>query len=380
MKKTSILVVDDEPFYFDSIEALLDDEGYDLHYAASGQEALDGLVVFDPDLILLDVMMPGLNGIEACRLIKMLPEWQMVPILMVTALSEKQDLARCLSEGADDFISKPVDPLELRARVQSLLRIKRQYDRIKALSQRQAATISMLQSSLNQLRSNVAMSLPHELNTSLNGISGIIDLLLSQRVSMSDSEVHEFLDIAQESAHRLEKLIHRFLVYLQLEVNCNDADGSPQRKIEPVSVKSRSFLEYCAKQQSKISQRLGDLKCNLQEATVLAHPMDLKFVVEELLENAFKFSNPGSPVTIKSEIKANYLVFSVIDHGRGMTVGQIERIGAFMQFDRGYHEQQGIGLGLEIIKKLTTLHHWRLSISSIVGEGTIVGISLPLDA
>ncbi len=378
MKNTSILVVDDEPFFFDAVEALLDDEGYQLHYASCGQDALDSLAMFAPDLILLDVLMPGLDGIEVCRRIKTSVEWQMVPILMVTALSDKEDLARCLSEGADDFISKPVDPLELRARVQSLLRIKRQYDRIQSLSQGQAATIAMLQKSLNQLRSNVAMSLPHELNTSLNGVSGIIDLLLSRRMSMSDGEIHEFLDIAQESAHRLEKLIHRFLVYLQLEVDTNHADGSPKRKVQPVSIESQSFIEYCAKQQAKISQRIDDLVCNLQGATIMAHPMDLKFIVEELLENAFKFSDPGALVAVFSNVEDGELVFKVIDHGRGMTSEQIEKIGAFMQFDRGYYEQQGIGLGLEIIKKLALLHHWRFAISSQEGKGSAIGIVLPL--
>ena len=167
MNKHSILVVDDEPLNFDVLEALLDGEGYELHYASSGQEALDGMAIFKPDLVLLDVMMPDLDGIEVCRRIKAIPEWQMVPIIMVTALSEKEDLARCLGEGANDFLSKPVNPLELRARVQSMLRIKQQYDIIKSLSQHQEATIGLLDSGLKELRGNVVKSLPHELNTPL---------------------------------------------------------------------------------------------------------------------------------------------------------------------------------------------------------------------
>ncbi len=122
----SVLVIDDQPDNFDVIETLLHGEGYHLHYAPSGQRALDRLKYFQPDVILLDVMMPELDGIEVCRRLKAMPEWQSVPIIMVTALTAKEDLAQCLATGADDFISKPVNRLELQARVRSMFRIRQQ--------------------------------------------------------------------------------------------------------------------------------------------------------------------------------------------------------------------------------------------------------------
>lgn len=112
----SILVIDDEPDNFDVIEAFLSQQDYILHYAPSGQEAIASLNLFQPDLILLDVMMPGTDGITVCKQIKAMPQWQPVPIIMVTALTGKEDLARCLQAGAEDFISKPVNAVELRAR------------------------------------------------------------------------------------------------------------------------------------------------------------------------------------------------------------------------------------------------------------------------
>ena len=110
----------------------------------------------------------------------------------------------------------------------------------------------------------------------------------------------------------------------------------------------------------------------------MAHPMDLKFIIEELLTNAFKFSKPGNPVVIRSEIVGEDLVIGVEDSGRGMTVQQIDKVGAFMQFERGYYEQQGTGLGLEIIKKLTLIHQWALSVESINRQGTTIRIAVPL--
>jgi len=138
---SSILVVDDEPDNFDVIETLLSAQDYQLHYAASGQSAIASLDTFEPDLILLDVMMPGMDGIEVCQRIKAMPQWESVPIIVVTALTTKKDLAQCLTAGADDFISKPVNSLELTARVRSMLRIRQQYQQLATFNARLEATV-----------------------------------------------------------------------------------------------------------------------------------------------------------------------------------------------------------------------------------------------
>ncbi len=126
----TLLVVDDNPDNFDVIEALLSDQGYALYYVASGQTALDCLNTVQPDLILLDVMMPGIDGMAVCRQVKALPEGRGIPIIMVTALDSKQDLSRCLEAGADDFVTKPINRVELVARVHSMLRIRQQYQQL----------------------------------------------------------------------------------------------------------------------------------------------------------------------------------------------------------------------------------------------------------
>ncbi|MGC9503924.1 response regulator [Baaleninema sp.] len=128
-----LLVVDDEPDNFEVVEILLFREGYDLVFARDGEAALREMERQLPDTILLDAMMPEWNGFEVCRYIRSRPEWQHVPILMVTALDSKRDLARGIDAGANDFISKPMNAVELRARVRSLLRVKQQYDQLRTL-------------------------------------------------------------------------------------------------------------------------------------------------------------------------------------------------------------------------------------------------------
>ncbi|NUN64524.1 response regulator [Pseudanabaena biceps] len=130
MNRASILIIDDEADNFDVIETLLNDQEYELHYASNGVDAIANLDNFQPDLILLDVMMPVMDGIEVCQRIKAIPEWNFVPIVMVTALSAKEDLAKCLEAGANDFISKPINSTEFRARVRSLLRLQEQHHKL----------------------------------------------------------------------------------------------------------------------------------------------------------------------------------------------------------------------------------------------------------
>ncbi|HBE19446.1 MAG TPA: hybrid sensor histidine kinase/response regulator [Cyanobacteria bacterium UBA11149] len=378
MNTPSILIVDDEPDNFDVIEALLSSEPYQLHYVSDGQEAIDSLEIFNPDLILLDVMMPFLDGIEACQQIKALAEWQAVPIIMVTALTDKEDLARCLKAGADDFISKPVNRIELQARIHSMLRIKEQYEKIKMLAKIQENTIEVLGKSLQELRGNLSRTLPHELNTPLNGIFGAFNLLLDCREDMSEEEIDELLMIAKKSALRLERLSQRYLTYVQLSLNASKLDESGINRKDSELICNQDWIEMTAKTQAEKANRLADLVCNLEDAKLAVRIKDLQCIVGELVENACKFSQPGTPVTITSESINNMLYLSICDRGRGMTEEQIAKIGAFMQFERQDYQQEGLGLGLEIIKKIAKVYGGELLISSLYNKETKVTITLPL--
>jgi diguanylate cyclase (GGDEF)-like protein len=148
---SSILIVDDEPDNFDVIETFLSDQEYELHYAASGQDGINILEDLKPDLILLDVMMPGMDGIEVCQRIKAIREWESLPIIIVTSLTSKKDLAECLNAGADDFITKPVNRLELRARVKSMLRIRHQYQELATFNTRLESLVQERTAQLHQM-------------------------------------------------------------------------------------------------------------------------------------------------------------------------------------------------------------------------------------
>ena len=206
MYKPSILVVDDEPNNFDVIEAILRDQDYEVNYASSGQESLESLEILEIDLILLDVMMPDIDGIEVCERIKAIPKYRPIPIIMVTALSAKEDLAQCLNAGADDFISKPVNALELRARVQSMLRIKQQHEELQDAKEAAEAAL--------RIKSDFLAMMSHEIRTPINGVLGMTQLLFTTSLG---SDQQKYLNGIQTSGELLLAVINDILDFSKFD-------------------------------------------------------------------------------------------------------------------------------------------------------------------
>lgn len=375
MKESRILVVDDDPVNFEVIETLLDRYNYQLHYVSDGQSAIAVLDTVNPDLILLDVMMPGINGVETCKKIRSSPQWSTIPIIMVTALDNTLVLSHCMAAGANDFITKPINSIELQARIHSMLRIKQQYDDIQNLSALQAETVAFLQETLDELRGNLARSLSHELNTPINGILGTLSLLDDDLEEMEIDEIREILGWTQTSTRRLEGLTQKFLIYLELELR-NTATQTPTPS-EPWEFPGETLRQEI----TALAQRLGrsaDLIYDFEPAKVAVSERYLTTALRELIDNAFKFSQPGTPVKVMGQIESDRLQVTVQDLGRGMTPEQTAKIGAFMQFDRHLYEQQGVGIGLRIVNKIVEQQKGTFEIVSQVSAGTKIVMSLPL--
>lgn len=366
----SLLVVDDQPENFDVIETLLLHQDYEFYYVSSGKEALVALDKVCPDLILLDVMMPGMDGIQLCQEIKALPRWQAVPIIIVTALTDKEDMGRCLDSGADDFISKPVNGVELRARVNSLLRIKQQYDQLKVYAKLKEDTVRVLQNSLQALRGSLAMTLAHELKTPLTGILGGLDFLQAGFQSMTSEEIAEFLQLSRESAWRLEGLIQKLLNYTSLEFSPMQAAAT--------EVVNADVIPWWVMAKAEQWGRLPDLTCEVPPVYLAVPSQHLQWIVEELIDNALKFSRTRTPVTLQGRVQGQWFCLRVCDRGHGMTPEQIEQIGAFIQFERNRMEQQGTGLGLAIAKRGVEIWGGQFNLTSTPAVGTTVDLSLPL--
>jgi signal transduction histidine kinase len=356
MKKPSVLIIDDEPDNFDVIETLLNDQDYELHYAAGGQDALTSLDTFDPDLILLDVMMPGIDGIEVCRQIKANLKWQAVPIVMVTALNSKSDLADCLNAGADDFISKPVNAIELRARVHSMLRIKHHYDDLQALL---------------KLREDMVNMIIHDLRNPLAGVLLSLDLLIN--VDYPQEQLKSRLGQTYSSAQSIKLLIDDLLQIALLEsgkIRFNYKESDLHKLID-------SAISNLAEIAAKKNQSLVTQFPEKLSGKILIDAKMIHRTLENLLSNAIKFSPPNSQIIVNVEsMKSGDIKIQVIDSGPGVSDTLQQKI--FEKYEVGtlMPDISQIGLGLAFCKMVIEAHGGKISVSKNEPQGAIFEIIL----
>jgi len=356
MKIPSILVIDDELDNFDVIETLLPERGYQLHYASNGQDALAFLEAFTPDLILLDVMMPDMNGIEVCQRIKAMPKLQPVPIIMVTALVGKEDLAHCFKAGADDFISKPVNGLELRARVHSMLRIKHQYDDLQTLL---------------QLREDMVNIIVHDLRNPLSNILFGLDLM--EVIDLTKEEQKQKISQMRFSGQQLRSLVDDLLIMAKVEsgklcLNLIEIDlGSL------IHSALSNFEVIAAMKNLSLSSQLPSAWGGLYVDAPI-----FRRVIDNLLSNAIKFSPRGSQVTISGEyLESGGARIQVADLGPGVADEMQQKI--FEKFEIGtlMEDVSQIGLGLTFCKMVVEAHNGTICVKHNQPKGAIFEITLP---
>lgn len=380
MQPARVLVIDDEPNNFDAIESLLSIEWpdlarryeYQLSYSPSGKEAINFINSYAPNLILLDVMMPEMDGIVTCQKIRSLPRWRSIPIIMITALSGKEDLARCLEAGADDFISKPVNAIELKARVDAMLRLGERYDRVRALSSLQEDTIQGLSRSLQELQQNISSTLPHELNTPLNGLIAGLQLLRFDLEDRDLGKAFETIDLFELSARRLEASIRRLVTYSQLYL---EGDWRADRK--NISVLSYALIAEKLTARARSLGRGEDLALAIPEEVTVPLPAEyLLLLLDEIVHNAFENSPSGSRVSVTGERQLEALILSVCDRGAGISPEHLAEIAAFMAPTAPASPTGGIGLGFKIVKKTVERIDGRFEITSD-RNGTHARLVLP---
>ncbi|MCE1200347.1 MAG: HAMP domain-containing histidine kinase, partial [Marinilabiliales bacterium] len=225
--------------------------------------------------------------------------------------------------------------------------------------------------SLNELRERIIRHLPHELRTPLNGIIGYGQLLMDFPDSVSHQELSGVGRTIFESGMRLLRLIQNYLLYIQLITDQRDEVIDYQLN-QPEQLCRDKVMEIASRY-----QRIQDLVLKTEHCKVALRESDFLKIVEEIADNAFKFSPSGTPVRITCKMMDGKFHLNVEDSGRGISAADIQRIGAYMQFDRDFYEQQGSGLGLIIVKKLVELYKGELQINSKQGIGTQITLSLP---
>ena len=362
MKK--ILVIEDEQSVRQNLLDLLVAEHFDAVGAENGRIGIELAQQTFPDLIICDVMMPELDGYEVVKALHQNPVTATIPFIFLTAKADKTDLRQGMELGADDYLTKPFTRGDVLGAIVSRL-------------EKQAAIHQKSQKKLDELRSSITMSLPHEMRTPLNGIMGFSQLLITESNILEPEEIQEMAENIYKSGDRLYKLIQNFLLYAELELMATAPERVKISCSEQTSFPS-SIIKNLIVEKAKKVNREGDLQLELHPCTIQIVETKINKIVEELVDNAFKFSSVGTPVRVTNTYGKDTFTLSVIDYGRGMTVEQITDLGAYRQFERKLYEQQGSGLGLVIAKLLAELHGGQFNIYSIPGKQTTVRVTLPM--
>ena len=361
---SKILVIEDEQYIRENISEMLEAENFTVIEAENGKQGVDLARKNIPDLVLCDVMMPELDGYYVLSELRSAASTQTVPFIFLTAKTTKEDMRIGMDLGADDYLTKPFTRDELLGAITTRI-IK------------QVAVERESQAKLDKLRNSISHSLPHEFRTPLNGIIGLSRLLIEDFDTISKEEALELLEEIYFSGQRLHRLTQNFLLYAKLIQIENNPRRFKMLKELKEEAQTEEIITEVARQKARELNREVDLYLDLCLAKVPISLTKIKKVVEEVIDNAFKFSQSGTSVQVKSSQYDNAFHLFVIDHGRGMTTNQISQLGAYVQFERNMYEQQGSGLGLTIAKLMVELHGGSLEIESTPGKYTSVHISFP---
>lgn len=359
-----ILVIEDEDAIRENLIDLLEISNFEALSADNGKTGLELATQLCPDLILCDVMMPEMDGYEVLAHLRSQPRTATIPFIFLSAKAARPDLRQGMNLGADDYLTKPYTPDEILGAIASRLEKHQQVQ-------------NNLQTKLNELRSNIAYSLPHEFRTPLNSILGFSELLVRHPEKLDPTDIQEMADGIHRAGQRLYRLIQNFLLYADLELVLSSPESVAQWR-QQTTPYSQVIIQNTSIRQAQATNREQDLELDLIETDVPLSATSLQKIVEELTNNAFKFSTAGTPVKVSSQIEPSAFKLTVSDRGRGMSREQVANLGAYMQFERDYYEQQGSGLGLAIVKRLVELHQGRLEIKSIPQQQTLVQAIIPL--
>lgn len=353
-----ILIVEDEDAVRGNLEDLLKAEGFGTLAAKNGLEGYKTAMRLEPDLIISDIRMPQMDGFELLEKLQENPVTRLIPFIFLTARADFKDLRKGMTAGADDYIMKPYQIDDVLSAINLRLKKKDNYLAI-----------------VKEFKEVLMKRIPHELRTPLVGILGLSDFLYEDVDEIPKDEIKVIAESIKFSGKRLHRRIEKFLTYTEL------LDQSQDKKNE--SIKTGFELEpneISSKLLNKADEfhRRGDLSISIEKAMILTDCNAFYTMLIELTENSLKFSEKGTPIVISGVKKINYYEIKVID--KCACCGKIlpEKIQAFNKFGKEDLTDEGIGMGLAIVKKIIELCEGEISFNNPDSETHSIEIKLKL--
>lgn len=378
-----VLAVDDETRNLEVLQLALTAPEFQLEVCDDSEAALALARRHRPHVILLDVVMPGLDGLALCRQIKGDAELGYVPVVLVTGLRSSKDRLRGLEAGADEFISKPFETVELIARVRALARTKRLYDELRAhnqdLEERVVARTGELSAAIRELqaadrlKSEFINNVSHELRTPLLHVKGTVTLLRDGTLGDVSAEQERGLSIAGEAIDQLERLIANIVDFGDIQAGTVNFAAAEPAHICASAARAAS----AAAERRQVSI---DVQIDPSLPEVWADTDAIVRVLRHLLDNAIKFGAPRATVWLIAARTLGGVRFGVRDRGPGIPAEEHGRIfEPFYQID-GTETRAvgGMGLGLALVRRVLDAHHVEVQLNSAPGEGAAFAFELPL--
>lgn len=360
---TRIIVIEDQVHQLNFLVKILRSEGYEVLGTDNGLDGIRLIEQSQPDLVLCDITMPGVDGYGVLVTMRSTPETALIPFMFLTGHSAREELRHGMELGADDYITKPVSRAELVAAIKTRL-------------EKHAALQREYEAQIEQLRGEISIMLPHELRTPLMGIMGFSELLITDCETMTPQQIRQFAENIMVSCRRLNRLVENYLLFAQIEI----LKGDPERILDlqrQAIFEPGLIISEVAHERAAYYERPADLHLHVQDTILNISKEAVRKIAEELIDNAFKFSSVNTPVHITAGLDDGIYCLCVQDRGRGMTPEQIASIGAYVQFERRLYEQQGSGLGLVIARRLAEMYGGRLTLESASASGTKACAEIP---
>ena len=353
----SILVIDDDKEILENIKEILMNGNYKVYSADSAAYALEIIKDLIPDLIISDIMMPGIDGLEFLSILKKDSLFSSIPFIFLTARSSYKDLRNGMSNGADDYLFKPFKSIDL------LNAVKAKFDNNERMN-----------SILNNLKETIALSVPHEFRTPLTPIIGLSNLLIEDIDNFSKEEIIKMNLSINTNAKRLLHRIEKFILFADIYTELNSISNYKFEK-DFFSSQIQSFVINTITEYTNSFDFKKNLSLCNTNSVLKIHKYHFSLCIKELVENAFKFSLSQNKIAIIGRYEDGLYLLSFINDGKGLTRSQINSISLFnTNYDKN---KTGSGIGLAVVKKIIDHYKGKLLIDSEPNVQTIITIGIP---
>jgi two-component system, sensor histidine kinase and response regulator len=348
-----ILIIDDTPINLKLLGDILEDEGYVVRPVTSGKQALNVSEREKPDLILLDIMMPDMDGFEVCRRLKENQKLKDIPVIFISALTETGYVVKALSSGGVDFITKPIQAEEVLVRVNTHLKLNQQFMKLQEL---------------NASRNKLFSIISHDLRSPLSGFLGLTQLLVEELPYLNMATIREMAIDMRNSATNFYGLLENLLQWSQMEQGKIPFNPRTTQLYKIVD-ESISTVKYSAE-----IKGIEIINSVPETIDVIADEKMIQTVLRNLVSNAVKFTERSGKIDISAVLTDNKAVeIAVSDTGIGMNSTIVDSL---FQLDNnakrpGTANETSTGLGLIICKNFIERHGGRLMVTSEVGKGSI---------